>query len=116
MNMDLLVNQRYRLVRTLGKGGMGSVHLARDATMGDREVALKILQPEALDPVSVNRFKDEFRSLARLRHPNLVEVYDFGVVEERSCSACADSTTSTREGSCTTTSSPRTSSFASRCR
>jgi predicted Ser/Thr protein kinase len=82
MNMDLLVNQRYRLVRTLGKGGMGSVHLARDATMGDREVALKILQPEALDPVSVDRFKDEFRSLARLRHPNLVEVYDFGVVEE----------------------------------
>jgi Nif-specific regulatory protein len=82
MNMNLVVNQRYRMVRPLGEGGMGAVHLAHDTSMGDREVALKILRPDALDPLSIDRFKDEFRSLARLRHPNLVEVYDFGVVED----------------------------------
>ena len=61
---------------------MGSVHLVRDTHMGDREVALKILRPEAVDPASIELFKNEFRSMTRLRHPNLAEVYDFGEDEK----------------------------------
>src|SRR6266446_9680506 len=61
---------------------MGAVYLVRDTLQGDRPVALKILRPEAIDPASVGRFKDEFRSMAHLRHPNLAEVYDFGTVSD----------------------------------
>ena len=59
---------------------MGAVYLVRDTLQVDRPVALKILRPEAIDPVSVDRFKNEFRSMSHLRHPNLAEVYDFGTV------------------------------------
>ena len=55
---------------------------ARDRHHAGRAVALKILRPSALDGDALERFRDEFRSLARLRHPNLVEVFDFGQVEE----------------------------------
>ncbi len=61
---------------------MGSVHLARDEHMGGREVAIKILEAGAFDPEAIDRFKNEFRSMARLRHPNLAEVYDFGVLDD----------------------------------
>jgi len=78
--VNSLINQRYLIVRPLGEGGMGFVYLARDTALGDRTLALKILRPEALDPLAVERFKEEFRSMARLRHPNLAEVYDFETV------------------------------------
>ncbi|MFQ5876244.1 MAG: sigma 54-interacting transcriptional regulator [Acidobacteriota bacterium] len=78
MERDLLLNRRYRIVRPLGEGGIGVVHLAHDTFRGEREVALKILRPEAVDPDSIERFRNEFRSMTRLRHPNLAEVCDFG--------------------------------------
>ena len=77
----MLVNGRYELVRLLGEGGMGAVHLARDLHQGNHEVALKLLRAETLDPDAVRRFQDEFRSMTLLRHPNLVEVYDFGTLD-----------------------------------
>ena len=61
---------------------MGEVFLARDRHHAGRAVALKILRPAALDGEALEHFRDEFRSLARLRHPNLVEVFDFGQVDE----------------------------------
>ena len=76
----LLVNGRYRIVRRLGAGGMGEVHLAHDLHQGGRPVALKVLRPSLLDAGALERFRDEFRSMARLRHPNLAEVFDFGTV------------------------------------
>ncbi len=78
--VNSLINQRYLIVRPLGEGGMGFVYLARDTALGDRTLALKILRPEVLDSLAVERFKEEFRSMARLRHPNLAEVYDFETV------------------------------------
>ncbi|HKB06894.1 MAG TPA: protein kinase, partial [Candidatus Polarisedimenticolia bacterium] len=78
---DRLINQRYAVVRLLGEGGMGSVYLVRDTYQGGRPIALKILRSEGLDSESIERFKSEFRSMARLRHPNLAEVYDFGTVQ-----------------------------------
>src|SRR5437867_10925802 len=78
---DRLLNERYAVVRLLGEGGMGSVYLVRDTYQGGRQVALKFLRAEGLNAETIELFKDEFRSMARLRHPNLAEVYDFGCVE-----------------------------------
>ena len=62
----------------LGKGGMGAVYKARQPIL-DRFIALKILPPTmANDPGFVERFNREARALARLNHPNIVTVYDFG--------------------------------------
>jgi tRNA A-37 threonylcarbamoyl transferase component Bud32 len=62
----------------LGKGGMGAVYRARQPGL-DRQVAVKILPPEiSRDPAFAERFTREARALARLNHPNIVGVYDFG--------------------------------------
>ena len=62
----------------LGRGGMGVVHRARQRRL-ERPVALKLLAPElARDPAFAERFVREARALARLNHPNIVGVYDFG--------------------------------------
>ncbi|MBC7818433.1 MAG: protein kinase, partial [Planctomycetaceae bacterium] len=68
------------ILELLGKGGMGAVYKARQPGL-DRLVALKILPPEiSHDPAFAERFQREARALARLSHPHIVAVYDFGVV------------------------------------
>src|SRR6201999_642808 len=68
---------RYQIRRLLGKGGMGQVYLARDVVLG-RSVALKIVGLGAGAPLSTERFLDEARVIARLNHPHVVQLYDFG--------------------------------------
>jgi len=68
---------RYQVRRLLGKGGMGQVYLARDVVLG-RSVALKIVGPGRGATLSTERFLDEARAIARLNHPNVVQLYDFG--------------------------------------
>ena len=69
---------RYRIVRRLGTGGMGSVYLAHDKQL-DRDVALKIPRFGGSDSdVQVQRFYREARAMATLRHPNLCVVHDVG--------------------------------------
>jgi len=66
------------VLELLGQGGMGAVYKARQAGL-DRFVALKILASDAaLDPAFAARFLREAKSLAKLNHPNIVAVYDFG--------------------------------------
>jgi predicted Ser/Thr protein kinase len=66
------------ILELLGQGGMGAVYKARQPGL-DRTVALKILPPGlGADPTFAERFTREARSLARLSHPNIVAVYDFG--------------------------------------
>ena len=72
----------YRILGLLGRGGMADVYRAEDERLG-REVALKALPPEfARDPERVARFEREVRAAAKLTHPNIVTVYEYGVGEE----------------------------------
>src|ERR1700746_2670232 len=68
----------YRIVERIGRGGMATVYKAYHAAL-DRYVAIKVL-PEffAEEEEYRERFKQEARSVARLRHPNILTVYDFG--------------------------------------
>ncbi|MBI5366515.1 MAG: serine/threonine protein kinase, partial [Planctomycetes bacterium] len=69
---------RYRLLRELGRGGMGVVYEAWDGDL-ERRVALKTLLPEAAStPQAVERFLREARAAARLRHPHIVPVHAIG--------------------------------------
>jgi beta-lactam-binding protein with PASTA domain/predicted Ser/Thr protein kinase len=69
---------RYEVHRKLARGGMSDVYLARDRVL-DRPVALKVLFPEyAKDATFVARFRREAQAAARLNHPNIVGVYDWG--------------------------------------
>lgn len=66
----------FRIERTLGRGGMGTVYLATQRSL-DRPVALKVLHPaRTRDPRSTMAFFDEARTAARLRHPNLVPIHE----------------------------------------
>ena len=72
------------ILALIGKGGMGAVYRARQPAL-DRVVALKILPPQtATGPNFVERFNREARALAKLNHPNIVAVYEFGQVEQAS--------------------------------
>jgi serine/threonine protein kinase len=72
------VAQHYMVTRTIGAGGMGVVLEARDELL-QRDVAIKFVQPELLArDESRRRFLDEARAMARVRHPNVVEIFTFG--------------------------------------
>jgi eukaryotic-like serine/threonine-protein kinase len=67
----------YRILGTLGKGSMGVVLLAYDETL-DRRVAIKFTLPNRLDPGLRKRSRDEARAMARVNHPNVLQVYAVG--------------------------------------
>jgi serine/threonine protein kinase len=72
------------ILELIGKGGMGAVYKARQPAL-DRFVALKILAPRAGGDLDfASRFTREARALAKLSHPNIVAVYDFGIVGQAS--------------------------------
>src|SRR5439155_9108681 len=67
---------KYEVLQHIATGGMGAVYRARDTGLG-REVALKILPPDlAANPAALKRFQNEARHAAKLRHENIVTLYD----------------------------------------
>ena len=78
---ETLFADRYRLERRLGIGGMATVQLAIDTRL-ERHVAVKLLAEHLAEDASfVSRFRREALAAARLVHPNIVQVFDFGVEE-----------------------------------
>jgi hypothetical protein len=83
---ELTVGERvdhYRILAKLGAGGMGSVYKAEHAVLG-RVYALKVLQGTVLvrDHDASERFLREARAASRIRHPNIVDVFDFGYLRD----------------------------------
>lgn len=75
---DHIINDRYRIIRMIGEGGMANVYLAHD-TILDRNVAVKILRGDLADDEKfVRRFQREAIAASSLSHPNIVEMYDVG--------------------------------------
>jgi serine/threonine-protein kinase len=73
-----ILDERYRILKKLGQGGMGEVYLAEHLHLVRRE-ALKVLHPSlAKQPEFVSRFRREARAINRLQHPNIVTVHNFG--------------------------------------
>jgi hypothetical protein len=73
----------FRIVRPLGRGGMGVVYLAEHTTIGSK-VAIKVLHPRlSLDPNMVARFRAEACAVNRVGHDNIVRIFDFGVLPEK---------------------------------
>jgi len=73
-----ILDNKYKIERELGKGGMGTVYLATHVGT-ERPVAVKVIAPEFMQRAEfVERFRREARAAGRLRHPNVVNVTDFG--------------------------------------
>ena len=80
---EVLAGSRYRIERTLGRGGMATVYLAHDKEL-QRPVAVKVLAEHLGDEETFRlRFLREARLAGRLSHPNVVEVYDAGETDGR---------------------------------
>ena len=76
-----VVAERFELIVELGKGGMGRIFRAQDRVL-DEEIALKVLRPELLDSddgVITQRFRKELRLARRVTHPNVCQMYDYGL-------------------------------------
>ncbi|GAB3386504.1 serine/threonine-protein kinase [Lysobacter fragariae] len=72
----------HRLLRVINHGGMSTVYLARQHSLG-RDVAIKVMSPQALgDEVSRRRFENEVRTIARLEHPHVVRIHEVGRTAE----------------------------------
>ncbi|GAI82836.1 unnamed protein product, partial [marine sediment metagenome] len=77
-----IINERYHLNAELGQGGMGTVYLARDTVL-NRDVALKLVSSPRLGKDGRSRLLSEAQTVAQLKHPNIVTVYDAGEVENQ---------------------------------
>ena len=74
--LELRQQTKYRIVRLLGRGGMGSVYEVHHQRM-DRRQALKVVNPELVDnPQALLRFEQELKAVAKLDHPNIARAYD----------------------------------------
>ena len=77
-----IVDAKYRVDRVLGRGGMGAVYCAHDMRL-ERDVAIKVVRAELLsDPDARTRFRREAQLVARLQHPGIVSVFDYGTLAD----------------------------------
>lgn len=80
--VGIVLNERYEIVRLLGKGGMGEVYLAKDKQI-NRNVALKVLHAELVSSKElVRRFAVEANAVSALNHPHIMTIYEFGKTDD----------------------------------
>jgi hypothetical protein len=78
--VERTIDGKYRLDRLIGQGGMGAVYEAADLRL-DRSVAVKIMLGRAFgDQAAIRRFEREARAVARLNHPRIISLYDYGAI------------------------------------
>ncbi len=73
-----MINDRYKIIRKLGEG-RSKVFFCKDILQKDGEFAIKIL-PAVVDKEEQKSFRDEFYLLKKLNHPNIINVFEFGIV------------------------------------
>src|SRR5262245_41706878 len=80
--MTDLIGQRigqYDVVALLGRGGMAAVYQARQSAPLQRDVAIKVVMPTAVDAADfIRRFEREAQTIASLSHPHIVKIFDYG--------------------------------------
>ena len=82
MKIGQIVKDRYEILEILGEGGMAFVYKARDMQL-ERFVAIKTLKPNYVNQETfVDRFKREAKTAANLNHPNIVQIFDWGIEDE----------------------------------
>jgi tetratricopeptide (TPR) repeat protein len=82
-HLGAVIANRYKLVKMIGEGGMGSVYLAQQSEPVKRDVALKLIKA-GMDSASVlHRFEAERQALALMDHPNIARIYDGGLTPAR---------------------------------
>ena len=82
MKIGQIVKERYEILQILGEGGMAFVYKARDTQL-ERFVAIKTLKPNYVNQETfVDRFKREAKTAANLNHPNIVQIFDWGIEGE----------------------------------
>ncbi|HVI70382.1 MAG TPA: protein kinase, partial [Pyrinomonadaceae bacterium] len=75
--VGLILDSKYKLLESLGQGGMGSIFRAQRLHIGD-EVAVKLLHHDLVrEKQALERFRREARAAAMIRHPNVVSIHDF---------------------------------------
>ena len=82
MNIGQIIKDRYKILELLGEGGMAFVYKAEDRQL-KRTVAIKTLKPNYVQQETfVERFKREAQTVANLNHPNIVQIFDWGIEDE----------------------------------
>lgn len=78
MRKNQLIGERYRIIKSLGEGGMANVYQAHDIIL-DRDVSLKLMRFDMQDDEKTRRrFSNEIEATSSILHPNIIEVYDYG--------------------------------------
>ncbi|HYK90314.1 MAG TPA: serine/threonine-protein kinase, partial [Acidobacteriota bacterium] len=77
-----VIGNRYRVECLLGRGGIGAVYLSRDQAEEGTRVAVKLLTSRKPAGPELESLREEFSILSRLRHPNLVRILDFGILDD----------------------------------
>lgn len=78
---ERIINNRYRINKSIGSGGMGNVYLCEDTILSRHKIALKELKSQNISEKNIQTFKQEFDIMCRLSHPNVISVYDLGFDE-----------------------------------
>ena len=89
LDIGQVINEKWVILEFIAKGGMGEVYRAHQVQL-KRDVAIKVISKEWLDSISdddyeretgLQRFRHEVQAMARVRHPNVLQIYDYGSIE-----------------------------------